>query len=115
MPVFEVRRDDLRTTRLADGEAPAGSVADGEVQLRVDRFGLSANNVTYGAFGDAMSYWQFFPAGDEGWGAARCGASAMSSPRESRASSRASASTATSRWRPTPPSGRSRPGRASPP
>jgi hypothetical protein len=68
MPAFEVRRDDLRTTRLADGEARAESVADGQVQLQVERFGLSANNVTYGAFGDAMSYWAFFPADDEGWG-----------------------------------------------
>src|SRR3954451_13480721 len=68
MPVLEVRRDDLRTTRLVDAEAPAERVAEGEVQLRVDRFGLSANNVTYGAFGDAMSYWDFFPAADEGWG-----------------------------------------------
>src|SRR3954463_14501134 len=68
MPAFEVRRDDLRTNRLADGEARAESVADGEVQLQVDRFGLSANNVTYGAFGDAMSYWAFFPAADDGWG-----------------------------------------------
>src|SRR3954463_9619355 len=68
MPAFEVRRDDLRTTRLVDGEPPAEDAADGEVQLRVDRFGLSANNVTYGAFGDAMSYWAFFPATDPGWG-----------------------------------------------
>ena len=67
MPAFEVRRDDLRTTRLVDGEARAEGVADGEVQLQVERFGLSANNVTYGAFGDAMSYWVFFPA-EEGWG-----------------------------------------------
>jgi len=68
MPAFEVRRDDLRTTRLTDGEPRAERVAEGEVQLLVDRFGLSANNVTYGAFGDAMSYWAFFPAGEEGWG-----------------------------------------------
>ena len=68
MPDFEVRRDDLRTTRVIDGEPPAERVGDGQVQLRVDRFGLSANNVTYGAFGDAMSYWSFFPAGEPGWG-----------------------------------------------
>ena len=70
MPAFEVRRDDLRTTRVVDGEARADSVADGEVQLRVERFGLSANNVTYAAFGDAMSYWQFFPASEQEWGRA---------------------------------------------
>jgi hypothetical protein len=68
MASFEVRRDDLRTTRVTDGEPRASSVGEGEVQLRVDRFGLSANNVTYGAFGDAMSYWQFFPTGVDGWG-----------------------------------------------
>jgi Protein of unknown function (DUF2855) len=67
MPDFEVRRDDLRTTRLTDGEPRAESVGESEVQLQVERFGLSANNVTYGAFGDAMSYWAFFPAPD-GWG-----------------------------------------------
>ncbi|RYF66981.1 MAG: DUF2855 family protein, partial [Comamonadaceae bacterium] len=31
-------------------------------------FALTSNNITYGAFGEAMSYWQFFPTGDEGWG-----------------------------------------------
>jgi hypothetical protein len=33
----------------------------------VDRFGFTANNVTYAVFGDAMQYWNFFPASD-GWG-----------------------------------------------
>jgi hypothetical protein len=68
MPDFEVRRDDLRTTRTTGGEPRAEGVEEGEVQLQVERFGLSANNVTYGAFGDAMSYWDFFPAGEDGWG-----------------------------------------------
>ncbi len=62
---FEVSRDDLRTFRWSDPErAPAGG---GEVVLRVSFFALTANNVTYAVFGDAMSYWQFFPAPD-GWG-----------------------------------------------
>ena len=68
MADFEVRRDDLRATRVTGGEPRLDAVGAGEVQLRVDRFGLSANNVTYGAFGDAMSYWRFFPAAEEGWG-----------------------------------------------
>src|SRR3712207_5248439 len=68
MPDVEVRRDDLRTTRVVDGEAPAEDLGDGRVQLRVERFGLTANNVTYGALGDALSYWNFFAAGEEGWG-----------------------------------------------
>jgi NADPH:quinone reductase-like Zn-dependent oxidoreductase len=63
---FEVRRDDLRTTRIADVAVPTPE--PGQVVLRVSRFALTANNVTYAVFGDAMAYWQFFPADEEGWG-----------------------------------------------
>ena len=67
---FAVARDDLARTTLADGAAPA--LADGEVLLRVDRVGLTANNVTYAVLGEAMRYWEFFPpaprALDERWG-----------------------------------------------
>ena len=68
MPDVEVRRDDIRTTRVVEGEARADAVADGDVQLHVERFGISANNVTYAAMGDALRYWTFFPASGEGWG-----------------------------------------------
>src|SRR4051812_48804175 len=66
MADFLVRRDDLRITRVDDdaGEAP---LKDGQSRLRVERFGFTANNVTYGAFGEAMGYWRFFPA-EDGWG-----------------------------------------------
>ena len=61
-----VRKDRLAEARLATAEdAP---LAPGQVRVRVDSFALTANNVTYAAFGEAMHYWQFFPAGDEGWG-----------------------------------------------
>jgi NADPH:quinone reductase-like Zn-dependent oxidoreductase len=36
--------------------------------LRVDRFALTANNITYAAFGEAMKYWNFFPAPEAGFG-----------------------------------------------
>lgn len=55
---------------MAESEEPP-SLEPGQALLRVDSFGLTANNVTYAVFGDAMSYWKFFPAGaaaDEGWG-----------------------------------------------
>ena len=60
-----VDRSDLRTTSLVEVDTPA--VEDGQVLLRVDRVGMTANNVTYAVFGDAMHYWDFFPA-PEGWG-----------------------------------------------
>jgi len=62
---FLVRRDDLRSCEIAAAEAIEPQA--GEALLRVERFGLSANNITYAVFGEAMSYWDFFPAAD-GWG-----------------------------------------------
>ncbi|MEX2207054.1 MAG: DUF2855 family protein [Myxococcota bacterium] len=62
---FEVRRDDLRKTRFS--ATPLAEPAPGEALVRVDRFALTANNITYAVSGDALSYWQFFPA-EAGWG-----------------------------------------------
>jgi hypothetical protein len=63
--IFEVRRADLHETRAIDS-APV-PLDNGDARLRIDGFALTANNITYGAFGDAMRYWDFFPA-EEGWG-----------------------------------------------
>jgi hypothetical protein len=65
MSDFLVRRDDLRECRVADSGPPA--VGAGQALLRVESFGMTANNVTYGVMGEAMSYWDFFPA-EDGWG-----------------------------------------------
>lgn len=62
---LEVNRDDLRQTRLL--EQAVGEPGPGQALLRVDRFGLTANNVTYGVAGDQLGYWRFFPA-EHGWG-----------------------------------------------
>ncbi len=62
---FLIARADLHDTRFEDSPAPAPD--PGQAVLSVDRFGLTANNITYAAFGEAMSYWNFFPAPD-GWG-----------------------------------------------
>ena len=67
---FLVARQDLRMVRIApDPDAPARrALADGEARLAVEHFALTSNNITYGAFGDTMKYWQFFPAEDAAWG-----------------------------------------------
>ena len=57
-----VDRSDLAHTELVE-TAPL-EPADGQVLLKVDRVGMTANNVTYAVFGDAMHYWDFFPAAD---------------------------------------------------
>ncbi|WP_394938936.1 DUF2855 family protein [uncultured Ilumatobacter sp.] len=33
-----------------------------QVRLRIDRFAVTANNITYAVFGDMLAYWEFFPA-----------------------------------------------------
>jgi len=65
MTDFLVKRDELRECRLAESAAP--EPGPGEALLRVESFGLTANNITYAVFGEAMSSWNFFPA-EDGWG-----------------------------------------------
>jgi len=69
---FAVARDDLAKTTVVDGPVPA--VPAGSVLLRVDRVGVTANNVTYAVLGEAMRYWEFFPPEPRGlerdWGLA---------------------------------------------
>ena len=64
-----VRQDTLATTRLQTrSDTP---LDDGQVRVQIAQFALTSNNITYGAFGAAMQYWQFFPvSGDNtaGWG-----------------------------------------------
>ena len=65
---FLVRRDDLHRCEVRPAPSPEDVRLDrGQVLLGVDAFGLTANNITYAVFGDAMHYWNFFPAPD-GWG-----------------------------------------------
>lgn len=60
-----VARDDLSRTTLFDDAVH--EIGDGEALLRVDRVGLTANNVTYAVLGDSFRYWDFFPT-QPGWG-----------------------------------------------
>ncbi len=54
-----VARDDLAQAQVLEGSEP--EVGAGEALLRVDRVGVTANNVTYAVLGDAFRYWEFFP------------------------------------------------------
>jgi hypothetical protein len=46
---------------------PRPTLDDGEVLFGVDRFALTANNISYALSGDMLGYWKFFPA-PEGMG-----------------------------------------------
>ncbi len=61
---LRVRRDNLAA--IAAAVRPV-ELADGEALFRIERFALTANNMTYAAHGVDMAYWGFFPA-PEGFG-----------------------------------------------
>ncbi len=65
-----ISRATLAHTRFAaDPDASAARpLAEGQARLALQTFALTANNITYAAFGQAMKYWQFFPADDPAWG-----------------------------------------------
>jgi hypothetical protein len=64
--VFEVQRPAWQQHRLVTQPLPADLAAD-QVLFRVDRFALTANNITYAVAGDMLGYWNFFPT-EDGWG-----------------------------------------------
>lgn len=62
---FLVAKTDLRQTQFQPATLPG--LGENDVRLAVDSFALTANNITYAVFGEAMRYWDFFPA-TEGFG-----------------------------------------------
>jgi Protein of unknown function (DUF2855) len=62
---FEVGQADLSVTRLVRAEL--GPPDEGAVLFEVEKFAFSANNVTYALLGEALRYWDIFPA-EPGWG-----------------------------------------------
>lgn len=56
-----VHRQNLRETCFAPDTDAHRPLAEGQARLRIEQFALTANNITYAAFGDAMKYWEFFP------------------------------------------------------
>lgn len=62
---FEVRRDNLAEIRRVS--VNSSTLVDGDILTKIDRFALTANNITYGIVGEKLGYWKFFPVAN-GWG-----------------------------------------------
>ena len=56
-----VNRSDLSEVELVQSTFP-DTPPDGACLLRVEKFALTANNITYGVAADMLGYWDFFPA-----------------------------------------------------
>ncbi len=63
MAELQTHKNDITKTRLveAGNSIDDFTLADGEVLAKIERFSFTANNVTYGAVGEQIGYWQFFP------------------------------------------------------
>jgi hypothetical protein len=63
---FEVQKDQWTNTRV-NTTSFDGNLGTDQVLFNIDRFALTANNISYCLAGDTLGYWQFFPA-DDGFG-----------------------------------------------
>ena len=61
-----VNKSELDNSKWNQAEPPA--LADGQILLAIEKYALTANNITYAAVGDGFGYWNFFPTGEEDWG-----------------------------------------------
>jgi Protein of unknown function (DUF2855) len=60
---FIVARDDLQQCKFVETQLPdAAALPDEALLVKVDRFALTANNITYAVAGDLLKYWELFPA-----------------------------------------------------
>jgi hypothetical protein len=60
---FVVARNDLQQCKIIETQLPDAADLPAEALLiKIDRFALTANNITYAVLGDELKYWQLFPA-----------------------------------------------------
>ncbi len=58
-----VQKDNLQESSIISQESAA--LESGQVRLKVERFAMTANNITYAVIGSVMRYWEFFPTKDD--------------------------------------------------
>lgn len=63
---LEIDRTNIKQHRIAPTQLPT-KLSEGDVLLRLDRFALTSNNISYALSGEFLDYWGFFPT-EIGWG-----------------------------------------------
>ena len=63
--IFEVSRQDFRQTQVA--EPASAPLAENQIRMKIERFAVTTNNITYAVAGDMLDYWGFFPT-EAPWG-----------------------------------------------
>lgn len=69
--VFNVKKQHFIESAWTDESL--GTIKEGEVRMRIEKFAYTSNNTTYAVAGDYIGYWKFFPSqrGSE-WGIIPC-------------------------------------------
>lgn len=62
---LQVQKANLYEVQSAGQEL--SSLEDGEVLMKIEKYALTTNNITYAVSGSKLRYWDFFPA-DDTWG-----------------------------------------------
>lgn len=60
---FIVARNDLKQSKFGEARiCDESDLPSDALLVKIDRFAFTANNITYAVMGDALKYWQLFPA-----------------------------------------------------
>lgn len=61
-----IEKTKLDNCKWVSSETP--ELADDHICLAIEKYALTANNITYAVVGDGFGYWNFFPTGEDDWG-----------------------------------------------
>jgi hypothetical protein len=58
---FQIQKTHITDSRIVQNDLSKTALAPGQVMVKLDKFALTSNNVTYAVVGEQIGYWQFFP------------------------------------------------------
>jgi len=61
---FEVNKQAFHQWQYHTTTVPS-ELAEGQIVIAVDKFALTANNISYAVMGEQLGYWRFFPASND--------------------------------------------------
>lgn len=62
---LQIQKANLYKAQVSKQEIP--KIQSGEILLKIEKFALTSNNITYAVSGEKLRYWSFFPV-EEPWG-----------------------------------------------
>ncbi len=60
MQQFQVIKTKIEESRIVN-QTSSRSLEENEIRLKIEKFAVTSNNITYAVAGDKLGYWQFFP------------------------------------------------------